>query len=249
MHLVRPEGHDDQTPPEETAGEQEAEQVAGAGVGPVGVLDHQDDGSLRCQRLDQRVDRLEDVRPVQPLRELLDRDLTAQARQRRMRGQLLVGLPGHDIRELSEHLRERQVGHRGLAEVEAVPDQGAPPLVPEALQRLRQKTGLAHSSITGEQHHPSPLRTCGGAEQLLELTPAADDRLGPAPLPAHTGHHRPPRRSASRAHAPAPPTAVRAGVVVPTDPVHPGGAVPHLLDHVVLVECGVHVSHLLGLDR
>ena len=124
VHLVGAEGHHDQAAALEAAGEQEADQVAGAGVGPVGVLDDEDDGPEGGEVLDEGVHRLEHLGPVEALGGLVGRRAVAQPGQGGV--ELVLDELGGDLAHLGEHLGEGEVGHGGLAEVETVADEGAP---------------------------------------------------------------------------------------------------------------------------
>ncbi len=200
VHLVGAVGDHGQEPAAEPAREQEADQVAGARVGPVGVLEHHHHRGPRAELVEQPVERLEDLDPVQGLGRVARAGPAPQPRQRRVAGGQLLGELGPALLDLAEHLGEGQVGHARLAEVEAVADQAGPAVRGQSLESLGQQPGLADSGVTGEQHHPGtgwPAEGlgpdgpgCGGAEQGRELGLAADDALGPAPLHPHIGHHR-----------------------------------------------------------
>ncbi len=196
VHLVGAEGHHDQAAALEAAGEQEADQVARAGVGPVGVLDDEDDGSEGGEVLDEDVHRLEHLGAVEALGGLVGRRAVAQPGQGGV--EVLLDELGGDLAHLGEHLREGEVGHGGLAEVETVADEGAPAVGGEAVERLGQQAGLADACVAREEKHPGVLGPGGRAEQDLELAVTADEALGPAPVHPHIGHH--PARCVARRH-------------------------------------------------
>ena len=196
VHLVGAEGHDAQAPALEPAGEQEADQVTRARIGPVRVLDDEEDGAESSEVLEEREHRLEDLGTVEPLGGVVCRQSVAHPRERRM--ELVLDELGGDLAHLGEHLREGEVGHRGLAEVETVADEGTPSVGGEAVDRLGQQAGLAYACIAREEHHPGLFWSGGSTEQGLELAVPADEALGPAPVNPHIGHH--PARCAARRH-------------------------------------------------
>lgn len=115
----------------------------------------------------------------------------AQAGERRV--QIALEQLGRDLADLPEHLGEGEVGHRGLAEVEAVTHERAPALAGEPVEGLAQQPGLADSGVPGEEDHPSRVGPWGlagkarGTQQDLELPVTSDEALGPAAVHAHIG--------------------------------------------------------------
>ena len=137
--------------------EQEADQVTGAGVGPVCVLDHQrrPDRGWRAPRRRARTPRRpRPGRGPRRVRRSGERWLSRSSAGCKVRQRARVDLGG----DLSQHLREREVGHRGLAEVQAVPDEVVPALDRRGVQGLGHQAGLADPGVAGEQHHPGRRR-------------------------------------------------------------------------------------------
>ncbi len=199
MHLVGPERHHEQAASLEPAREQEADQVAGARVGPVGVLHDEEDRPEGSQVLDEGIHRLEHLGPVEALGGLVGRCPVTQAGERGV--EVLLQQLGGDLTDLAEHLGEGEVGHRRLAEVETVTEQDAPAIASQLVGRLAQEAGLADTGVAREEDHPGLVGPCtrswpgsafgagSSTEQDLELTVSADETLGPAPVNPHIGHH------------------------------------------------------------
>ena len=180
------------------AGEEEGEHVAGRLVGPVGVLDHEQERSPTGGLDEQDVQRLEEFRAVQGaagglLREIAGEHSAAglEAGQRRVDGGDLgdeVGLVGG---EAPEDLGEGEVRQGAVAEVEAVPGDDLPALGEGDVAQLRQQPGLAHPGVAAEQDRRGGAtgagpRGHGDAEQgaqLRQLGVSADHDA------ARGGHH------------------------------------------------------------
>jgi hypothetical protein len=149
-------GHEGDGVVERTA-EEEAQQVAGGAVGPVGVLDDDEERGVVGEVVERSVDRLEQLGAVEALTgrrgeagqepaaglEVVERGVGV--------GEATGGL-GVGVVEAAEELAEREVGQRAVAEVETVSDGGAPPLHLGAGDQLAEHAGLADPGVAGEQH-------------------------------------------------------------------------------------------------
>jgi hypothetical protein len=193
----------------EAAGEQEAQQLAGRLVGPVDVLDDEEQRTAAAQLLEDRVHRLEEIGAV---------DAVGAVGGVRPRGRVFAGLvaehatgghqPGDAGRggdqrlgkggrlggQPAECLAEREVRHGALAEVETVPDQDAPSVGLGAVAQLAQEAGLADSGVSGEQDRSGrgAVRRpeTDQARQPVELLSSTDQRasyLGHRHVPHHGG--------------------------------------------------------------
>ena len=147
----------------EAPGEQEGEQVARRPVGPVDVLDDEQQRPVGHEVLQRGVQRLEEVGPVEGVGRVgVPAGGPGAAGEQPAAGlqvgQRRVGLrqPGGDLRVVggqpAEDLGEREVGQRAVAEVEAVAHQGAPAGVGRAVDELGEQPGLADAGVTAEQH-------------------------------------------------------------------------------------------------
>ena len=144
----------------ERPGEQEAEQVAGRLVGPVAVLDdHEERGGLGG-RLQQRVHGGEQVGAVDAAVGLAGvggffvGPHHPAARAEAGEGRVLVGDLGDELGQLgleaAQHLGEREVGQRAVAEVEAVAGDDPPLGGDGEVAQLHQQPGLADARVPGE---------------------------------------------------------------------------------------------------
>ena len=198
---------DDGDRPEEGPGEQEGEEVAGRPVGPVGVLDDDEERRLLGSGVEERVHRLEEVGPLE--RGAVDAPgVGGQAAALRGGGEdpasgLEAGQGGvaagdgvDDVGQLggeaAEHLGEGEVGQRAVAEVEAVAGDDLPAVRDGDVAQLGEQPGLPDAGVSGEQHCRA-----GGAGgvgrdteergELAELGVTPDE--GPAGGGGHDVHH------------------------------------------------------------
>ena len=186
-------------------GEQEAEQVAGGLVGPVHVLDDQHDRLLGGQVGERAQHRVEQL--AASTRSSASRAAAAgqEPLDGRVRGEQRVDQLGRLGGQPAERLGERQVGRRGVAEVDAVPDEAR---CRRAAARRRsssaEQPGLADPGVAAERRPRRGLarsrpRSSAACEQLGEFGGAADERGDGA---GHQDHLRPARRHRRRWRAP-----------------------------------------------
>ena len=173
----------------EVAGEEEAEHVARGLVGPVGVLDDDEECSLPGDGGEEVAERVVDVAAVEGL--VARRGVAAADAASRLeageRGVLLehacgdVGLIGHDA---AEDLGEGEVGQGAVGEVEAVTGDDLPACCGRGVAQGHQDTRLAHARVAGEEHRADRLVSCGRANaelggEMLQLGIASDEIGGP----------------------------------------------------------------------
>jgi hypothetical protein len=98
------------------------------------------------------------------------------------------------VRELggepAQHLAERKVRQRALAEVEAVAGEHPPSLALGQVAQLHQQPGLADPGVPAEQDGAGPVALRTDTEQVAELPKLgiASDQ-GPARVGCHGHHH------------------------------------------------------------
>ena len=186
---------DDERDAGDGAGEQEAEHVAGRLVGPVGVLDHDEDGRLLGEGREEVAERVVDVAAVEGL--VARRGLAAADPAARLEpgegGVLLedaggdVGLVGHHA---AEDLGEGKVGQGAVGEVEAVTGDHVPVGLDRGVAQRHEQARLADPRVAGDQHRAHGLPLPGGrgapghtnaelGAQLLQLGIASDEIGGP----------------------------------------------------------------------
>ncbi len=178
-------GHDQDALPAHPA-QEVPEQVTAGGVGPVQVLQDQQDGGRRRERPDVPRHLLEQLHPPHLDRGGLRRAVVAVAAV--SRGPLPArvaeqgGEPGGHGRAgrgqvRAEGLGEGQVRQARRAEVDAVPAQDGDALAGGGLGEGLQDTGLAGAGVPGEQDRPGPAVARVGERvgQGPELGPAADE--------------------------------------------------------------------------
>jgi hypothetical protein len=189
------------------AADQEGEEVARRGVGPVGVLEHERDGGALPQAVDERQQRLEQARLVAALALADDRGrAVAQLRQQlgqcgaRLRAQAVGEVDpalGEVARDRAQRVDERRVRELGAAQLEAMADEhvGLGPVLVRACARARLELGdqaaLADAGLAGDEHERRSAAR-GALERRLErgeLIGAADeDGAGDAAWhPRHDG--------------------------------------------------------------
>jgi hypothetical protein len=198
VHLVEAVGEDDEHAlAAERVGE-EGDERPGRRVGPVEVLEHEDDRRVAREPVEQREDRLEQAalrrrvgavvarrRAGQPGEE--PGELGAVARVQRVEGGVAVA------RERAEGGHQRGVGHLALAELDglAAQDMGAGGL--GAAQQLRDEAGLPDPGLTRYEGERGPAGR-GVGQRVLELL-----QLGRAPDHPRARHPR--RHGTSMARA------------------------------------------------
>ena len=141
----------------EAPGEQIAEQVQGGLVGPVQVLDHQQQRRLPAELDEHGVQRLEEDTPIP---ELGPRDLLPGAadpgRQQPAHRRPACTQPAHHLGpvrlEAGSDLTERQVRQRAATEVDAVSDRNPPPRLGRSRDQDLEQPGLPDASVPREQH-------------------------------------------------------------------------------------------------
>ncbi len=201
VQVVGAVGADDEQPLVGQPRQHEAQQVAGRGVGPVQVLEHeQHRGDVVRHRVQCRQDGLVERHPLlgvvagqllhaagEPLQH---GPPGARLANGRCRGALDVrGALGHTgAGDVDERLGERQVGQAAGAQVDAVPDDGDEPTLARVSDQLSGEPGLADAGVAGHEHAGGRARE-RLLEQLLEpgeLTGPADERRAGADR-RHTG--------------------------------------------------------------
>ena len=156
---------------------QERDQVPGGGVGPVQVLQHEQDGRRGRQLGEQAEHAAEHLLPGQaravrvgdgPLAAL--RQQPAQGRARAERVADPGGLGG-----AAQRVGQRQVGH-AVAQLGALPGQHGEAPAGGQPGDLADQAGLAHPGIAADQrdHRPARLGVVEQVEQAAELAVAPD---------------------------------------------------------------------------
>jgi len=158
-------------------GEQEAEQVAGGLVGPVDVLDDQRDRLVAGEVAQSGEDGVEQLAALDRYLRL-GRATGQQPGQRGEAFEQVVAEFGAFGGEPGERLGERQVGRRGVAEVDAVTDQAEDAVGRRAAQELAQQARLAHAGVAADDdgRRQPGLRGADRADEAAELGSSADER-------------------------------------------------------------------------
>ena len=132
------------------AGGDEAQQVAAGGVGPVQVLDDEQDGAvLRTERAEGGVDGVEQRQAVVVTGVVPG---AAAAEQGAERGEAVEGVGRGGIgRGLAEGLGEGEVGEPGAAEVDALAGEDQGTGRAGALAQLAHQAGLADTGVAGDE--------------------------------------------------------------------------------------------------
>jgi hypothetical protein len=207
VDVVAAVGHDERDGRLELAGEEVAEQLAGGLVGPVGVLDDDEQGLLPAGLLEQGVDAREEVgaaRPVVAAGCPLGGigavggslgDPHPLAGQQPDDGRVRLGDGVDDGRELvlepPQDLGERQVREGAVAEVEAVPDDDEASGGDGTVAQRQEQPGLADSGVPSDEYRRAALGVVdrGEGHQVGEELVAADQ--GRASVHRrHEVHHR-----------------------------------------------------------
>jgi hypothetical protein len=179
-------------------GQEVAEQVAAGPVGPVHVLQHDQQRGDRCQLADESGHRLEQLEAavVDLLRRSAVRQRPAQVpplggrqhrRERRRPPGQQCGQDGVSHggggqlrldRDRPEQVDEGQVGQPDVTEIDAVPRQHPHAALGRAGGELVEQPGLAHPGVTGQQD-----RGAASCDRPLEVRQQAGELVGPS-------HHR-----------------------------------------------------------
>jgi hypothetical protein len=195
VQVIGPVGRDHGEPLGPQPGQQEGEQLAGRLVGPVQVLDDQQQRGAGFGRVAEhaghRVEQLQPTgvlvgagrgsgRPAGPGDQPVERGPVAQRL-----GQRLVAGVGQ-LGELPQRLGERQVGQADRAEVDAVADEDRRPAVLRPPGQLGEQPRLAHAGLAAQQHRgrrpgPGALDRGGQPGELV----AATDQRSVGPWPGH----------------------------------------------------------------
>ena len=154
VEVVGAVGHDEGDPAGEGAGEEEAEDVAGGLVGPVGVLDHDEEGGGLGGGLEQRVHRLEELAAGQGGVVASGVAAHPAARLEAAEGGVQLEGGGDHVGGVdgqpAEDLGEREVGKRAVGEVEAVARGDLPAVLEREVAELGEQAGLAEAGVTAE---------------------------------------------------------------------------------------------------
>ena len=198
VEVVGAVGHDERDARHRT-GEEEAEHVAGGLVGPVGVLDHDEDRRALGDGGEEVAERVVDVAAVEGLvarRGLAAADPAAglEAGEGGVHLEHAGGDVGEVGHEATEDLGEGEVGQGAVGEVEAVAGDDLPVGLEGRVAQGHQEAGLAHAGVAADEHGPGgggagitgagPRGVSGRANaelggQLLQLGIASDEIGGP----------------------------------------------------------------------
>ncbi len=165
-------------PVQHAPAEQEPQQVPGGLVGPVQVLQDQQQRRDVRQLGEQRGHALEEAQPRPVRRPPVVRAAAEQPVGHRVGGQHggepLVG------GQRAEDLGERQIGQTDVAQVHAVPGEHGGPGRRGPAGDLVQGPGLAHPGVPGDEHRASLTGTGAlqDAGEAGEFVLAADERAG-----------------------------------------------------------------------
>jgi hypothetical protein len=164
--------------------DQERDQVAGGAVGPVQVLDDQQQRGQLGQAGQQRQDAVEQLHPLEPVARRCRRgggvpgawQQQAETRHGRRQpvGQLRLAWPGAEV---AEGVHKRHVRQAEVADLHAAADQHPHALRFGAGGELAEQAGLAHAGVAGHQRHRRAALPGPGehAEQPAELGGAAHE--------------------------------------------------------------------------
>ena len=158
VEVVGAVGHDERDARHRT-GEEEAEHVAGGLVGPVGVLDHDEDRRALGDGGEEVAERVVDVAAVEGLvarRGLAAADPAAglEAGEGGVHLEHAGGDVGEVGHEATEDLGEGEVGQRAVGEVEAVAGDDLPVGLEGRVAQGHQEAGLAHAGVAADEHGP-----------------------------------------------------------------------------------------------
>ena len=141
---------------------QELEEQQRSHVGPVQVVDHEEEGTGASRGGERAGDAVEELE-ARPLGGAVGRRSgLGCAEQRKHRGDLLGGSAGRVGRVARERLHDRPVDRRSLARVAAPPDRGGAPLARLGGEGGR-RPGLPDAGLADEEHE-APLAAARGLE-------------------------------------------------------------------------------------
>ena len=175
VQIVGAVGDDDRHRRRERPGEQETDQLQAGPVGPVDVLDHQQQRPLGGQVGHDAVHGLEQGAPIGLRRRPVQR-ADDQRPYARMSLDQPLSLLGRG--QSADGLHERQVRQRAAAEVHALAQPDPPAGVDRGADRGRDDPRLADPGVTGQHHQPT--RPAGRQpdqpEQAVQLARPPDER-------------------------------------------------------------------------
>jgi hypothetical protein len=187
VQVVGPVAHDDVHGAAEPLREDVPDEMARGGVGPVRVLDDEQQRLVDREGVERADEGREQLGPLDPRPGGGRRPGQQRTERRETPGQAVADVVGQPC----ERLRERLVGQRAVAEVEAVAGHDAVTGLAGAEPQLAEQPGLADAGVSAEQHdvarvgigHPRV------AEQQVELATAADQGGRGVPVVRHAPHH------------------------------------------------------------
>ena len=194
VDVVAAVGGEEAHPVGAPAREEKGEELPGRLVGPVDVLDDDDDRSTAAQVGQCAVHCLDEVgaHGVSPRP---GGDPRHEGHEARVVGDELVdevALPGVEGRE---HLDEREVRQGGAHLPDAVADEG--PAVGRPAEHVPDEGGLPDAGVAGEEDRPgAPVVPAEGVEEPVDLLLAADE------LGGGTGRHGPDHGTGRRRQVP-----------------------------------------------
>ena len=177
VQVVGPVGADQRDPFAVQHPGQERDQVPGRGVGPVQVLEHQQDRSRGRELGEQAEHAAEHLLPGQAGAVRVDGGASAalgqqhaQGRTRAQRVPDRAGLGG-----TSQRVRQRQVGH-AVAQLRALAGQVGEPAARGEPRDLRHQPGFAHPGVAADQcdHRAARLGVIEQREQAAEFVVPPD---------------------------------------------------------------------------
>ena len=195
VHVVAAVGDQQGDAVGQAAGEQQGQQLAGRLVGPVHVLDDDQERPTPAEVGEGAVDGLDEV-GAHGVAAGSGGDPGHQGHQAGVVGHELVDQVALAGVETGEHLDEGQVGQARAALADAVADEGA--AVGAQAGDVPDEGGLADAGVAAEEDGPTcPLGPAQGVEEPVDLLLAADE------LGGGSGRHGPDhgtRRRRERAH-------------------------------------------------
>jgi hypothetical protein len=170
----------------EPPAEEEAHQVAGRLVGPVEVLDDEQEGALTADGLGEGVDAVEEGglvgRDGLGVGGLGQHALAGEEPEQSgvALGHLVEGV-GELAGDATGDLGDGEVGKSAVGEVEAVPGQHLPALGQRPVAQLGQQPGLAHARVAGQEDGRARAAYVGRRDaergaQMLQLGISTDQR-------------------------------------------------------------------------
>ena len=199
VELGRAEGRDDRQPQPQVGGDEVAQEQQRRRVGPLDVVQEQDDGTLGLLGVEQPDGRAEEQIALRVAIGLAGRGRVGQpAAQRADEAAKLAAVlvdvaledrVGGVLDQVRQRLHERLVGHPQVFVAAALQDRGAAGVGGDG--QLASQTRLADARLAAEQDH-LPAAVAGVCQQRLqarELRRPADERLGPRDLQPRRQRH------------------------------------------------------------